>query len=413
MNVNLPDVIGEYVEGPIRHVTGGVQYAGYFDPDNIAPEQVTHLFVFLQNTFNVPVAVQIKVTLPQSGGLFRRSVPLLQIENPVIQINLSKAEAGLVMIPMTTTEHTKDGAHTVTLELKTSTQEKPERVRPAQSQSLLGRGFIDSAVGLNLAGTMGATFSEKSAKKVPFILNVAGKPAPAERAPRLQAKYQKIWVYDQMEQFNRVIHEINLREVKLQQELGLEPLYATLYAESTGRFADAGLPLRIGEAITLAKILTYSCQYFLSSPKRRNGLLTPIWEKAITEEINTTDVLQVIRSAGYHHILKLSIAISFGIIAKSIGRQLWPLVERQVVNSHIADSIEAGQNLEADFLYLPLLMAGVVVSNKLKLEGEDNKNTLALLQQAYEARADLFADADMAQANQIFTRLLKQAQQQK
>jgi len=391
-------------------MTGGVQYAGYFDPDSIAPEQITHLFIFMQNTFNVPVNVQIKVILPQSGGLFRRSAPLLKIQDPVLQVNLGKAEAGLLTIPITTTEHSKAGEQTVTIEMKTGTQEKPNRLRPKQSQSLLGQGFIDSPVGLNLVGTMGATFAEKQSKKAKFDLTIAGKPTPGERAPRLKAKYQKIWTHEQLEQFNQIIHEINLREVKLQQELGIEPLYAMLYAESTGRFADAGLPLRVGEAIVLAKILTYSCQYFLSNANRRNGLLVPVWERAYAEGVDTTDILEMIRTVGYHHILKLSIAISFGLIAKAVGRQLWPLVERQAVNTHIADSIETGQNLASDFLYLPLLMAGIIVSKKLTMEGEDHQHTMALLQQAYEARADLFADAEMDQANQILTKLLKQAQ---
>jgi hypothetical protein len=180
-----------------------------------------------------------------------------------------------------------------------------------------------------------------------------------------------------------------------------------LYAESTSRFANAGLPLRIGEAIILAKILTYCCQYFLSSADRRNGLLVPIWERALESEIDTTDMIEVIRSAGYYHVLKLTAAVSFGIVVKAIGRQSWPLVERQAVVNHIADCIEVGQELDIDFLYLPLLMAGTHISNKLKLAGEDPDHTLGLIKTAYEARLDLFAEADMAQANKIYNHILK------
>jgi hypothetical protein len=276
----------------------------------------------------------------------------------------------------------------------------------------LGQGFIDSPVGLNLAATMGSTFTEKSVKKALFPLKVTGKPAPPERAPRLKYKYQTIWVRDHMELFNRAIHELNLREVKFQKELSMEALYAVLYAESTARLADAGLPLRVGEAIILAKILTYSCQYFLSSSARRNGLLVPIWERALEAEIDTTDVLNVIRSAGYYHILRLSIAISFGLVAKAVGRHFWSLEERQAVTNHIAESIEAGQELDVDFLYLPLLMGGTIIRNKVRLDGEDPRQTLALMKKAYEARSELFSEAEMAQANKTYSRILKQALQQ-
>ena len=326
MAVILPDVIGEYIDEPVRFETGGVQYAGYFDPAQIAPEQVTHFFLFLQNTFNAPVAINIKVNLPTTGGLFSSGRPILKVQESIIQVKMAQAEAGLLTLPVTTTEQIQEGEHSLTLELKVATQGKPNRVRPAKSQSKMGRGFIDSLVGLNLVSTMGAAFTEKSVKKASFPLKVTGKPDPPERAARLTGKYQTIWVEDYLNVFNKAIQEINSREVKFKKELTVEALYAMLYAESTSRFADAGLPLRIGEAIILAKILTYSCQYFLSSPDRRNGLLVPIWERALDSGADTTDVLEVIRTAGYYHVLKLSAAISFGIVAKAVGGQILPTV---------------------------------------------------------------------------------------
>ena len=212
-----------------------------------------------------------------------------------------------------------------------------------------------------------------------------------------------------MELINKAVQEINSREVKFRKELTIEALYAMLYAECTTRFADAGLPLRVGEAIVLAKILTYSSQYFLSSPDRRNGLLVPIWERALESELDTTDLIEVIRTAGYFHLLRLASAISFGVVAKAVGRQHWPVIERQVVVNHIADCIEVNQELDVDFHYLPLLMAGAHISNNLKLNGENPRQTLELLKVAYEARPGLFGESDMEQANKIFNQIMKKA----
>ena len=409
MAVILPDIIGEYVDLPERLETDGIQYAGYFEPAQIAPEQVTHLFLFLQNTLDAPMVVNLKTNIPQTGGLFRSGRPILEVQEPIIQIKLAGAEAGLLTLPVATTEHVKEGQHALVIEIKTAFQDKPDRVRAATSQSKLSQKLIDSPVGLNLVGTLGATYTEKSVKKAPFYLEVAGEPAPPERAPRLEHKYQTIWVQDYLEVFNQAIHELNLREVKFKKELTMEALYTNLYAESTTRFADAGLPLRIGEAITLTKILTYCCQYFLTSADRRNGLLVPIWERAIEAGIDTTDVLEVIRTAGYYHVLKLATALGFGLVARAIGKHAWPLVERQAVTNHIAESIEAGEGLDVDFLYLPLLMAGTFVSHKLKMDGENPQQSLALMKKAYEARPYLFTEADMAQANKIYNHILKKA----
>jgi hypothetical protein len=409
MAVSYPDIIGEYVNSPERFETGGLQYAGYFEPATIAPEQVANLFLFVQNTLNIPLTVNIQAGLPQTGGLFGGGKTVLKVLEPMFQLKLASAEAGLLTLPVTTTEHVKEGQYPLTVEMKVTGEGRGQIIRPPQSQSKLDQGLIESPVGLNLVSALGATYTAKSVKKATFSLKIEGDPEPPERAPRMKYSYQTVWVEENAEFFNQAIQELNLRQVKLKNEITLEGLYVTLYAESTLRFADAGLPLRIGEAITLAKILTYSCQYFLSSPDRYNGLLVPMWERAFAEGLDTTNALDVIRSVGYGHLLKLALAISFGLVAEALGRQFWPLHERQAVTDFIATSIESGQAIDPEFLYLPLLMAGVLISPKIKMEDENVQHSLALMKKAREARRDLFLDEDMAQANQIFNQIMKKA----
>lgn len=411
--VFYPDIIGEYIVTPERYETDGVQYVGYFEPATIAPGQVANLYLFVQNTMDVPLEVALALTMPRvGGGLFSSGKEVLRVEDPVVQFQMTEVEAGLLTLPVTTLSAVQPGEHALTLEFKTTSKNRGNRVRPAQSQSKLGsKSLIDNPVGLNLVGSLGATFTETSVKKATFPLKVVGKPQSSERAPKLKHTYQTLWTHDAIGMFNQAIHELNLRQVKLHQELSLEALYATLYAESVSRFADAGLPLRIGEAITLAKILTYSSQYFLGSPERRNGLLAPMWERALEANADTTDALQVVRTAGYYHLLKISIAISFNLIAQAVGRHLWPITERQAVTTHIADSIETGQTLDPDFLYLPLLLAGTYISSKVTLEGENPGHSLALMKKAYESRADLFLDDEMAPASQAYNTILQKVGQ--
>lgn len=411
MAVSYPDAIGEYIDHPERYYTGGLQYAGYFEPAQIAPEQTTHLYLFIQNVFNAPIKTQLAIQVPQSGGFLRGKKEILEVETDQIKLELADGEAGLLTIPVTTTDDADAGEYSLTVEVKTQAQKGAKRARPDQFTSKLDNTFIDSPVGLNLAGSLGTTYTENAVKKASFDLTIAGEPAPPERAPKTNYTYEQIWTKEQLRFFNEAVKELNSREVKLKNELEVESLYANFFGESTLRFADAGLPLRIGEAIVLAKILTYTCQYFLSSQARRNGLLVPIWEQALAADMNTTDSLDVIRGVGYHHVLRLSVAASFGLIAKTLKKQFWPLQERQIVANHIADSIDAGQNLDPEFLYLPLLMAGTQICGKLKLKGEDVGHTLALIKKARDARTDLFLDDDMAQADKIYSRILKQALQ--
>ncbi|HRV94955.1 MAG TPA: hypothetical protein P5526_22535 [Anaerolineae bacterium] len=408
MAVSYPDAIGEHVATSERYYTGGLQYAGYLEPAAIATGQVSNLFLFMQNMLNVPMTVTIKVSPPLTG-LFRGRKPLLRVGDPVIQIELAEAEAGLLTLPVTTTEQTGAGQFGLTIEVKAATKGRGERVRPAKSTSSLETKFIDSPVGLNLVSSLGATYSEKSAKKAVFSLNVTGKKRASKKKPALKYQYDKIWDTDDAQIFTKSIQEINSRRAKLKTALDMETLYANLYAESVKRFANAGLPLRIGEAITLAKILTYTCQYFLSNPDRVNGLLLPIWERALSLDADTTDALDVIRLYGYHHLLRVSVALSFGVIGRATGQQLWSQEERQAVAGHIADTVEMGEKLDIEFLYLPLLIAGTQISKRLILPDEGVENSLALMKQARLARPDLFKDKDMARANQVYNQIMKKA----
>jgi hypothetical protein len=408
MAVSYPDIIGEYFDSPERFETGGLQYAGYYESTQIAPEQVSNLYLLVQNTLNVPLEVSLKAELPQTGGLFGGGKPMLKVIEPLLQLKLASAEAGLLTLPVTTTSQIKEGEYTLNLEIKV-TGERGQRIRPAQSQSKLERTLIDNPVGLNLIGTLGATFTTKVVKKAPFTLKVSGKPNPPERAPKLNHSYHTLWVEENGQLYTQAIQEINLRQVKFKNELTPEALYTVLFAENTARFADAAMPLRVGEAITLGKIFTYTAQYFLTHPDRYNGLLVPMWESALAQEADTTQPLEVIRTVGYHHLLKITLALSFGLVAQAMGRQHWPLNERQAVIDYITENIETGQAMDPEFLYLPLLMAGTCVSRKIQLAGEDTTHSLALLKQARLARKDLFLDEDMAEANQIFNQLLKMA----
>jgi len=407
--ISLPDVMGEYIVAPERFETDGLQYVGYFEPATLSPHQVTSLYLFVQNTLNTPIRATLQPVMPQvGGGLFRGGKPVLKVAKPAIQIQLKPAEAGLLTLPVTTTEEAQPGEFELVLEMKVQTTEGAQRVRPAKGQSKLGdKSLIDNVVGLNLTSTLGVTFVEKSVKKGTFPLEIAGEPQTQERAPKLDHEYQTIWTQDRMELFTNAVQEINSRQVRLHSELTTEAIYATMYGESVARFADVGLALRVGEAIMLAKILTYGCQYFLGKPERQNGLLIPIWELALAEGYDTTDALSVLRSVGYYHILKLTLALSFGLITRAVGRHLWPLEDRQAVTDYIAGNIAAGESLDPEFLYLPLLLAGTYISNKVVLEGEDPRHSLALMRKAYEARADLFLDDEMAVASQAYHQIWK------
>ena len=329
MAATYPDVIGEYVDAPERFATGGLQYAGYFSPETIIPGPIAHFYLLLQNTLNVPLDATVKFTAPQSGGFLRAKNPLLQLGDDEINLKLAAAEVGLLTLPVRTTENAESGEYDFIVEAKASPQEKGERIRPNKSKTFLDSNLIDSPVGLNLVGSLGATYVEKNARKAAFPVTISAASGAAGGQSELNHHYQAIWRKKEANFFAKAVQEVHSREAKLRKEFTIEAIYANLYSESTQRFADVGLPLRVGEAIILGKILTYTCQYFLADRYRFNGLLVPIWEHALEAEVDTSHGLEIIRTVGYYHVIKLTIALSFGLLNQVFKRQLWPRIERQ------------------------------------------------------------------------------------
>jgi hypothetical protein len=194
-------------------------------------------------------------------------------------------------------------------------------------------------------------------------------------------------------------------------QLQTEPVFVGLMVDGHKRFTDAGLPLRVGEAIALGKILTYTVRHFLANSDLQDALLVPIWELANEYDLPTGDPLWVLRNVGFRHLIRLAVALSFGLVHQALGRQPWTLEERQAVVSLVADTVETGEALPPEFLYVPLLMGAAYISRQITLEGEEIPHSLRLLNKAKAARADIFADPDLAEINQIFDRLLDTALQ--
>jgi hypothetical protein len=271
--------------------------------------------------------------------------------------------------------------------------------------------LIEDVVGLDLARVVGVKYKATSTRKIGVPVTIRGQAETSGEAPNLSTRFEAIWAVEAADRQGQALQEINQRRAVIIEQLQIEPLFVGLFVEGQKRFAEADLPLRIGEAIALGKILTYTVRHFLVSTDLQDGLLVPIWELANQYDLPTGDPLWVLRNVGFQHMLRLSVALSFGLIRRAMGRHPWNLEERRAVTSLVADTVEARQPLSPEFLYIPLLIAAAYISRQITLEGEDSKYSLKLLQKAKAARADIFTDPDLAEANLLFDRLTNAALQ--
>lgn len=401
---SYPDILNEYIDASTRFEIDGLQYVALFSPPTISPGNTTTLDLYLQNTLDVSLKVEIEPKLPQLGRL--RSRPILKMSADHYLIELDPVEVGILSIPVTT-DAVAPGLHMLELTFKILHDKEALKVRSSKAQNPLKSLAIDSPIGLDLVSVVGTSYTLQQGKKSKVSLNILDNPASEPTEQSLKESYTKLWDRDighLQQQAQKLINDVR---ASITEDLNVESLFIALYAENQQRFADAGLPLRIGEAIAIAKLLTYISHIFLNNPDLQDGLLCPIWERALYNNYPTTDIRQTIRDVGYKHILKLAITISFGMIAQKAGKYLWNKSERDGVKDYIIEALEEGTPIEEDFLYLPLMMGAALILKQIRLPNEDVANTIALVKQAYLARENLFKDEETLQAQKLYLQFLE------
>lgn len=409
MAMDYPDIMSEYLVATERYETDGVQFVPQLEPEVLEIGEVANLVLFLQSALDVPVELSFKPELPQTSRF--RGSPVLKLGKAEFRVTLEAGQVGLFSMPLTTTAKAREGQHVLQLNVagQARTETQPTRIRPPETPGRFHSDLIDDVLGLDLVRVVGVPYKTKPTHKIGVPVTVRGHAESPEEAPDLETHFQPVWSPEELPRQSRALQEVSQRRATITEQLQTEPLFVSLFAEGQKRFAEAGVRLRIGEAIALGKILTYTVEYFMADEVRQDGLLVPIWELANEYNLSTGDPLWLVRQVGFRHVLRLSVALSFGLIRRALGRDPWSLEERRAVITLIGNTVEAKQTLPPEFLYIPLLLAAPLVFGQVRLEDEDNQHSLSLLQMAKDRRGDVFDDPDLADANAIFERVLKAA----
>ena len=167
-------------------------------------------------------------------------------------------------------------------------------------------------------------------------------------------------------------------------------------------FAESSVQLHIGEALFVAKMLTSTVTHLLKTVVGQDCLLVPIFAYALANEQPTGDVLWLVTQLGYTHVLELAIAQSFTVVEQVLGRQVWNAAEQRAARDFITESLNAGTPLPVEFVYLPLILGGLVIAREWVLDGEDVDQGIRLLQTAKAERTDAFSSQEWSDLDDIF-----------
>ncbi|MCS7261290.1 MAG: hypothetical protein NZ765_10995 [Anaerolineae bacterium] len=407
MAVEYPDIICEYTEAAQRYESDGVQIVPSLEPAEIPMDGYAMLILLLQNAIDVPTEVIVKLEPPVAGRL--RGTPLLEIGEPELRVRLEPAQVGALYVPVRVVASAREGQYELQLHITVKAEGAARRIRPLQKTGGFRDELLDDLVGLDLGRVLGVGYTATPTRKIALPFAIA-RGAEAPRTPPTSAsKFEVLWRLEDFALQSKAQREVAERRVHIVDALGLEPLYAGLLVEGHERCARAGIPLRIGEAVALSKILTFTVHHFLSNDAVADGLLVPIWEIALRLGLSTDDPRWMVRKIGFGHLVRLAVALSFGLVAKVLNTQPWGLEERRGLIQEIASRLDEGEPLPIELLYIPLLAASTVIAHQISAPGENVRQSLELLKVAKQARAEVFVDPELAQSSVLIDRLLETA----
>jgi hypothetical protein len=317
-------------------------------------------------------------------------------------VPLEPAEVGEVTIPIACAATTEPREYAISATIGAKPETRGLFIRSKEGEGGLGNVPLSFTTGMALATTVGVGFVARTQGEQRFSLRVEGQPQSGP-APNLIPTYLSHWTVADLPIHGKARQHVNDQRLYLLPKLTSQAVYKAFLEESQARFKDAGLPLQIGEALFLSKILTYTVQYFLKHTSGQDVIFIPAFTLAFRYNLATNDPVSLVVRGDYGRLVRLAISLSFGLLHQQLKREVWTLEEQLAVAELVVDRVERGGVLPVEFLYLPLLLGGLLVAAQLQMPGEKLGQSLDLFVKSYRQRsAELAENPELLQVlNQL------------
>jgi hypothetical protein len=405
MAFEYPDVMNDYLEADRRFESTAVQYLATMPQDATPAGEVLDVRLIVQSVMDVEAKVWIHIALPAGDRKLRRlPQPLFSVFQPDIHFTLAHGEVAQLVIPLHVSEHVPPGVYDMSVVVRSECEPGGMRVRPSVGARRVGDIKIRYPQGLGIAQIGAWGYESTASEEQVLALRIAEAGASPDEVD-LKPSFESLWTPGDWDIFARARQEANDRSIYVLPVLTAEALFVRFMEQSQALFAAAGVTLHLGEAIFLAKVLTYTTRYLLTNPEWQGCLLVPMYAYAQLTDQPSDDALWLVTELGYTHVVELAIALSFTLVEETLQREVWSSAEQRAVRQFVAESLSEGTPLPAEFLYLPLLLGALVVADEITLDGEDIGASLRLLSTSKAERASLFDEPELRDLGDAFDRL--------
>lgn len=411
----LPDVLGA-ISGGKRLNVDVIQCAVGLRPSRVPAGQVMEVVLLAQNAADVPAEVAVAVRLPatDAGQAPNRFI----VNKPRSIISLRPAEAGYFTIPVSISPNAtpaKDYAVQLELSVKRFKGRRPVRMRPVEGGDAFNEAELPQERQDEIWALQQSVFHVKQAGRGTLVANFAVQPSTGKPSPvtDLTARWHSLWTLKEHDDVAGILKKVagELAEVKpfLKREFLFFPFLDVLQK----RFHEAGYPLKAGESVYMAKVLTLVAEQGIPDAES-NALGYGKWVQALAHVLLERPEMaknprHLVTDLVFEALLHDAVTTGLSMVEAATGEDFGEQHEHNEYADGLLDRLRNG-TIDRTHVYLPLVMAGLIANKRVTMPHEQPRETITLLLQAQEFRykeIDPRSDAVMVILNNLVSQALQ------
>lgn len=393
-----PDVLGA-ITGGARISMNDLQFAVGLFPQRTYLNQPIEMIVILQSMVDQNMQVRVAVNLPPED---RRGHPLVvDVPRKMVTLGLRPGEVGALRLPIVPRPPTAPGTQfpvRVAVRYRTARPGRP--VRPPTGgapPTMLSVSPFRLQVLREVAYS--AQTWNQSNEIVTAFFDIASRVMPDVHAD-LKPHYESLWTHEAM---SNELESVEARVEDAQRVangLTRTAVYPALLEAVDERFASRDLPLHPGEAMAIAKLMTYTLDEGLThepgfSEEDSRWFQTLCQVLAHDETVEDWDRGALTVRYLFDAVLYDAVLLGFSLIQAHLRDDLGSKAERVEYANRLLMWYAGQIPPDWNYVYLPLAMGGVVINELATLKTDNPWLMLYALREAQKGRARLFTGASV------------------
>jgi hypothetical protein len=405
---DYPDVLGT-ITGGLRLNVEVVQCAFTVYPRATALGQPFEALILLQNACDKPVQVAITLQLPRKDTNGQR-MSLVTGKDEIL-VGMQPGETGLVHVPVVPHPPTQASqGNVMSARFQVKTPRGYKMIRQADGgRAPTALNMSPFRLGILREVAFGVNVQEPGVLTAPFDVI----PGHVDMIPPAEARYETLWSSKELQneqlKYNAFAAEAERFAGMISRTLVMEPLIKI----SEQRFAQAGMPIHPGEALFIAKAITYVMEdgldledgFSLKTGRWFNRLISIVSDKYMTDDEDR--LVSFLYTAAVHDAVR----VGLGIVERAARKKFGTPEEHSQYADEVVSVLEGNKGIDMGHAYLPLILGGILLNQQIKGLKENLWTSLAQVREAWRGRLRLM-DSTFEPIAQMMDQFVHEQEQQ-